>query len=121
MIKTFTTGDKVNFIDDKNVVIGYDLSQQCCENAGWFFDNVVYSEFPNIPEKQFSGTAPFEDYNIDPDFFHEIKGDNAMATFRFVSPTQPDIYLHFYNMSNGYYGHGFTVNINGIETRNNYL
>lgn len=121
MIKLFEQGNKINFVDNHNIVIGYDLSQQCCENAGWFFDHQVYSEFPNISEKQFSGTAPLEDYNIDPNFFNEIKGDNAMVTFRFFSPTQPDIYLHLFNMSNGYYGHGFYLNIGGINNRSEYI
>jgi len=24
---------KINFVDDNNVFVGYDLTQQCCENA----------------------------------------------------------------------------------------
>lgn len=27
---------KVNFVDENNVVLGYDLSQDCCEHADWF-------------------------------------------------------------------------------------
>lgn len=32
---TETFPDKVNFIDDNNVILGYSLGQDCCENAFW--------------------------------------------------------------------------------------
>ena len=28
--------DKVNFVDENNVFVGYDLLQDCCEDANWF-------------------------------------------------------------------------------------
>ena len=34
-------GRKVNFVDENNVVLGYDMSQDCCERAGWFIAEYI--------------------------------------------------------------------------------
>ena len=35
----------INFVDENNVFVGYDLEQQCCEEADWFFtDNNLLGE-----------------------------------------------------------------------------
>ena len=36
--------DKVNFVDDTNTMLGYDLSQSCCEYANWFIDDKIWDE-----------------------------------------------------------------------------
>ena len=31
-MKKFETGSKINFVDENNVFVGYDLSQNCCSD-----------------------------------------------------------------------------------------
>lgn len=105
--------DKVNFIDDNNVFIGYDLSQQCCENANWYLS----TEIENNTEKSNTIIEGLEDYNFDVDFFEEL-GDNeddedgysaSLIRFRLIKQNCKDLFLHIYNVHNGYYSHGFTM------------
>ena len=36
-MKIFEDNIKVNFVDENNVFVGYDMRQSCCEQAGYFF------------------------------------------------------------------------------------
>jgi hypothetical protein len=40
MLKVFDREGKVNFVDDKNMVVGYDMNRHCCEKASWSFSRV---------------------------------------------------------------------------------
>lgn len=93
---------KVNFIDEVNsIIIGYDLSKQCCENATWFID-------PPLPQEE------LEHYVIDSiepilleRYNFEIEYDNEV---RFpLSYGIQKAYLVLRNLHNGYYVHEYTV------------
>lgn len=74
--RTETWSEKVNFVDDNNVVLGYDLSQRCCETADWFIADVP-TETPmqradtpdGTPEELFG-------WNFDPIYFREVSGSS---------------------------------------------
>ena len=36
MIQVSEVNYSVNFVDENNTLIGYDMSQCCCEDADWF-------------------------------------------------------------------------------------
>ena len=36
MIKIFEKDGKTNFVDDRNLVVGYSTERDCCEDFGWF-------------------------------------------------------------------------------------
>jgi hypothetical protein len=109
---------KVNFVDENNVLVGYDMSQCCCEHAFWFISDSVLKECPEEIEKG----EDLGEYSFDPDFFeeyNELKGydgdydmldQGGVAVFKLTNGTQ-DKYLHLVNCHNGYYGHGFTMEI----------
>ena len=59
---------KVNFVDDNNVVLGYDTEEQCCENAGWFIDDQPCEA---IRESQEIG-CDMPGWNFDPTYFKEV-------------------------------------------------
>lgn len=112
-IKGFS--DRVNFIDDNDVFIGYDLSQDCCEHAGWYI-------LPEITPYSYEDSDNYDipdvsTYEFDTEFFQEIQdGDldcGGMVIFKLVSFMKPDLYLHLFNSHNGYYGHGFVVKHSG--------
>jgi hypothetical protein len=91
--------DKVNFVDENNVFLGYDLSQQCCEKAGWF---LAHSPQETIPEET-GGEFDLDGFTFDTDFFKEIYD---LAIFRIVKKDE-ECFIHLFNTHDGYYSHGF--------------
>lgn len=101
--KTWPT--KVNFVDENNVVLGYDIEDLWCEHATWQFVN--YEE-KTIPEH-------IDKYQFDPDYIESgcdhvsLNLDAGDAKkFRLMADNMPDLYLIISNSHNGYYSHGFT-------------
>lgn len=120
-------GNKVNFVDNNNVVLGYDMDQCCCEHADWFLSRKV--ETGSLPDEngldKFSHSnendiVTLEGWEFDRSFFQEVNsldGDNeeswytsfdagSMVVFRIVKGDEEG-FVHLYNIHNGYYGHGF--------------
>lgn len=86
---------KVNFVDSNNVVLGYDMSQNCCENAAWKME-------PSLTE------AELELYTFDTSYYDTGgKDETQWARFKIVSDGMPDVYIELSNTHNGYYSHGF--------------
>jgi len=119
-----THGEKVNFVDQNNVFVGYDLMQDCCEHADWFIaDQTFPDEVPEITEAaMLEGLEP---YSFDKEFFEEYTPasleSGGMAIFKLVAEGQPDRYLHLYNNHNGYYSHGFEMKQNDDTLREGHL
>jgi hypothetical protein len=114
---TETFPSKVNFIDDNNVILGYDLNQDCCENAFWTISESPDGSNP-IHEGSNEATKEIEldGYNFDPEFCKQEENadeEKYVATFKLVGrswgePKLPDLFLRLENHHNGYYSHGFT-------------
>jgi len=115
----FTT--KVNFVDENNILVGYDLEQNCCEQADWFIiDSICDKEkFDSLRGTPSADGLPQvfseKDYVFDPGFFEEVSITDEVCwyelivVFRLISKTLPDLYLHLFNCHNGYYSHGFEM------------
>lgn len=105
---------KVNFVDENNVFVGYDLDRQCCENADWFISNDKESTPPDILNKL---ESELEGYVFDPEFFEEkVFGedcDGKFAIFRIVKG-KDEKFIHLFNVQNGWYWHGFILKIDGV-------
>ena len=120
-MKRFEKDGKINFVDENNVYVGYDLVQDCCEDADWFLHKDRCAEMdPN-------GTSDpdLTDFRFDVDFCEDVPecvGLDAgeMVRFRLTDGTET-LYLHLYNCHNGYYGHGFTMEIGGKVRRSGTL
>lgn len=105
-MKVFEHGSKVNFVDENNVVLGYDMEQRCCEDAGWFI--AEYPECEDINNAD-EGTSDIEGFVFDTAFFREGNwedGQDDVVVFRMYKGDEAK-YLHLYNIHNGYYSHGF--------------
>lgn len=104
---------KVNFVDDSNVLVGYDTDQCCCEDAGYFISDKEENE-----NKNDNGISDgLDGYVFDKSYFAEVVPKRneygscldcgGMVRFKLVCNGKPDLYLHLFNVHNGYYGHGF--------------
>ena len=108
-------GEKINFVDENNVLVGYDYSGQCCENFGWCIGEKVSM---NLEDALFNDTKEdscideqLKGWTFDTKFFEEILEEESFndihfVVFRLVKGDQ-ERFLHLYNIHNGYYSHGF--------------
>lgn len=127
--------DKINFIDENNVFVGYDLGQNCCECAGWMLtDRLTMLRSEDIGEDVGHENLPdLTDYRFDPNFFvdakvlfgatyeNDVLDEGGHVIFRLVSETGPDFFLNIYNSHNGYYSHGFEYGVAGGKVTESYL
>ena len=108
---------KVNFVDENNVVLGYDMSASCCEEFGWFIKDKPSTERPEADNHILEG---MEGYVFDPDFFmgetidpdDYPESDEHIVIFRITDGTN-EKFIHLYNMHNGYYSHNFHLDVKG--------
>lgn len=134
-MRIFNRDGKINFVDENNVFLGYDMNQCCCEQADWFIADTPQEleELPEpLPEMNREGIPNLEGFVFDPAFF---RGDDdrefyngssrSLAIFRIVKEKgeKAEKFIHLLNAHNGYYGHGFefTNNINGDVIRDGVL
>lgn len=113
---------KINFVDENNVLVGFDTDSQCCENYGWYISKSISDDNPNLINIKCvvddTFTLPhvnsiLEGWVFDENFFEEITSSKAnedgnIGVFRLIRGDQ-SMYLHLYNYHNGFYSHGFTM------------
>ena len=111
--------DKVNFVDENNVFVGYDMRQSCCEHADWFisikYDTSTKKNYDNIAKfiKRISvklSAKQLEKFVFDKTFRDSFAFDygGGGEIFRIVNiKNNKEYYLTLYNCHNGYYSHGF--------------
>lgn len=127
-----TWGKKINFVDDNNVVLGYDMDQSCCEHADWFIADKPTEAI--LERKDTPDGTPVEltGWNFDPTYFREVKEikDNpedwnkldsgGMVIFRIVKDGA-EKFIHLFNCHNGYYSHGFDFKAGDVEIKTDSL
>ena len=119
---------KINFVDENNVLVGYDYADQCCEDFGWFLS-------PKIDPSSFDDHIATDDelvntllegWVFDTTFFEEKRtgeefwDENNLAIFR-MTKGEHVMYLHLYNVHNGYYSHGFSFSKDETELHRGWL
>jgi hypothetical protein len=117
----FDRDNKYNFVDENNIVVGYDSNQDCCEWASWFISS---ERFPNNVDEKLEKAVPKEMGNwiFDPKGFRRGKNnyeafeDGGYVSFRLLDKETKRMtaYLILFNIHNGYYAHGFTMEVGGI-------
>ena len=118
---------KVNFVDDNNVLVGYDDGQDCCEHADWFFAREVTQALSSddFPSKWDDISEKLKGYNFDKDYILYVSqfededyttfDEGGMVVFKLVNEENGGVaYLHLFNIHNGYYGNGFTMLEDGV-------
>lgn len=119
-MKIFEKNGKINFVDANNVFVGFDYTQCCCEDFGW-------SITPDRPTKLTVSDIEYDvdGYTIDTNFFEDdlpktYTEDGGVAVFRLVKD-DCELFLTLWNCHNGYYAHGFTMEIGGTQVRTGYI
>ena len=113
--------NKINFVDDNNVILGYDLVRQCCEVPSWYISQDKPSSVDDLHDNGYCDIdAP--DYNFDPNFFEAPEGGEGsndrwtrFVIFRLVHKDgDGEAFLVLVNNHSGYYSHGFQMDVGGI-------
>ena len=121
-MKIFEKDYKINFVDENNVLVGFDWVADCCENFGYFFSYDIPTE---IDEDGIE--LDLEPYYFDNSFTEKVRVENDwsdnsdFAIFKLTAESLPDIYLSLYNEHNGYYSHGFEMIADGKEIQGGSL
>jgi len=127
---------KVNFVDENNVVLGYDMATLCCEYAGWFIADVITNRTPNphdhrvfLDRDSRPEVIDMPGWCFDTDFFQKIEGEcddpgmarnTEVAVFR-ITNGPAEKFMHLFNCHNGYYKHGFNFEAGGTKTKEGSL
>ena len=105
-MKVFMRDSKINFVDENNVFLGYDMEQDCCEKADWF----ISDKQERVPMERDCDDPDLDGYNFDINFFIEVTASEldagSMVIFRITNGAN-EKFIHIYNSHNGYYSHGF--------------
>lgn len=127
MIKVFEWGSKLNVVDDDNNFVGFDLADDCCAHGGYFIAKSIHTKDFNVDNNEIKDTVEdkeFDKYYFSEDFFeeHDNVGEGRLVSttivvFKFDHLYQhvyqhencehPPLYLHLFNVHNGYYAKGF--------------
>jgi hypothetical protein len=130
--KVIPAGDSINFVDTNNVVVGFYNEQSCCENFGHYVSPTLFDGSCSLDPE----TTLFEGWVFDPGFcfnkpdactFLETSEDKydqgAAVAFRLVRADGSEgyLYLHLFNSHNGFYSHGFSVDVGGMRVTDGSL
>lgn len=106
-MKIFEKNGKINFVDDNNVLVGFDYESSCCENFGYQLTETI----PNSFNEGNNGIDP-DKYQFDTDFFETLLNldtyEGGAVLFK-LDYQGKSIYLTLRNSHNGYYSHGFEM------------
>jgi len=117
MIKIFNKvqgfEEKVNFVDNNNCLVGYDLRQSCSEHAYWIISTIPKHANISLTNRQISELQQYDlsDYEFYNGF---ILKDNinhlnyvSFKMLKYPKYNLEDVmYLHLVNVHNGYYAPG---------------
>jgi len=124
VIKVFHTeegySDKWNFVDDENHMVGYDIADDCCSHGGFFISETI-EDSPYDDRPKTDNSCDLSTYKFDTSFFKSIDpGDDPYSqgktvVFKMISESKPTLYLHLFNVHNGYYSKGFEASFGEIR------
>lgn len=106
-MKIFEKNEKINFVDDNNVLVGFDYELNCCEDFGYQLTEIIPSSF----NRGNNGIDP-DKYQFDTNFFKSLSNldtDEGGAVLFKLDYQDKSIYLTLRNSHNGYYSHGFKM------------
>jgi hypothetical protein len=115
---------KVNFVDENEVHLGYDLSDDCCAHGGWFMLDDPEAWPGKDSNDWLKEPEPYPDLHgwvFDPSYFKERTIDaiseGSAVQFSVVNGDARK-YITLYNCHNGYYGKGFEFVVTKETSKN---
>ena len=115
-MKIFDREGKINFVDENNVFLGYDMGQCCCERADWYISDIETYGVRDRDPKESEGLGG---WIFDTKYFKKVDcndlDEGEMVRFRIFKGAE-EKFIHLFNCHNGYYGHGFEFMV-GDEKR----
>jgi len=105
-MKIFEKNGKINFVDDNNVLVGFDYGQSCCENFGW----MITQTKPKEKDQEHEKNEGADGFNFDTEFMETSSDSNGggQVSFRLIGDNG-ERFLTLWNYHNGYYSHGFEM------------
>lgn len=108
----------LNFVDDRNRLVGYEYEQQCCEDFGYVFiksgPDIDVDEICNSGESGYgrdvSKYKAVESPDLSNAYFAEEQPLIEDGKFRIEGCAECD-WLVLFNYHNGYYSHGFKFKV----------
>lgn len=104
---------KVNFVDEKNVLVGYSNDNDCCANGGWF---IADDKDAWLQETFKEKAMDLPGFVFDPKYAERtLEGEYAEGgaiQFRLTNGDK-EKFLTLYNFHNGYYSRGFKISVGG--------
>lgn len=121
-MKVFETSEswaeKVNFVDDNNAFVGFDMEWSCCERFGHFLTRTKPVAGVKPAEGEILEGIDFPGYNFDTTFIeyglYPCDDCGGSVTFRLTNGSA-EMFLTLYNHHNGYYRHGWEIKYDGKE------
>ena len=99
--------ESINFVDENNVLVGFETSQHCCESIAWYF---LDHDGEHIEPPELEGVL----FDPSRDAREEHDGDTHRVRFPLVDTRgKRQLTLVLENIHNGYYAHGVTVTRDG--------
>ena len=105
-------GNRLNFIDKNNVVVGYDYESSCCESFSFTVTNKEYLSgeisddiIVNIDDVNNENLYFDTSYNVNV----EDEDREVYRTVFKILGCDTDLFLILENCHNGYYSHGFEM------------
>jgi len=123
-MEVFERDRKINFVDENDVFVGFDNEQDCCEDFGWaFLDELPKTCYEAMNQNSIKFDT--KDWVFDTAFFKlfnddECDEETAVVAFK-ITKGKEHKYLILYNSHNGYYGHGFEMQLSGENIQNGCL
>lgn len=113
---------KVNFVDENNVLLGYDNEDSCCASGGWFLADKAdewleetFKEEPMELQGWVFDKTYFKEWEL-PSEYDSKETYGGAAQFRLVNGDK-EKFLTLYNHQNGYYSRGFELKESETKVR----
>ena len=121
-MEIFERDGKINFVDENNVVLGYDNRQDCCEHANYYIvDEEPSTVAQDLNEASSHPDPSLEGYVFDTKWFKQLDDfyykdgrhfdsgclDSGGAVCFRITKGNEQKFIVLFNCHNGYYGHGF--------------
>jgi hypothetical protein len=108
-MRVFTSERAVNFVDDYDVFVGYELDQECCEVFGWDINPALSAD--ELLSYIFDTTKmPVIKEPVEGDYEQVHTVEFTLIEHRLAEKRpKRTITLTLNNEHNGYYSHGWTM------------